>query len=274
MAEPSAEATPAEGLRGRGTEVAEVREGVDSLRVSDIGGHPLKDGGWFRPGLIFRISGGMIGPAEIAHLDTLGLRVLVDLRGGSEDRGMLVDWAGTRGVRYHHEPISLGEAANFASVLDEHGLTEADGRAYLAMMYRRLLDEFAPSLVGAVTALAEAQPAAFGCAAGKDRTGLLAALLQELLGVDRAAILHGYVSQAPDPGRLLEAISTWWDWEEGDLTKPGLGGILSAVEEVMAGALAYLDEHHGGVVRYFEAAGLPAGTVELLRERLVADEPG
>ena len=246
---------------------------VDGLRVSDIGGHPLKDGGWFRSGLVFRISGGMIGPAEITHLEGIGLRVLVDLRGQHEDRRALEEWTQSRGVLYQHEPISLGDGADFAAVLGEHGLTEADGRAYLGMMYRRVLDEFPQALVGAVQAIATAQPAAFGCAAGKDRTGLLTALVQDLLGVDRSTILGAYVSQAPDPDRLLEAIGRWWDWEEGDLTKPGLGAILSAVEEVMAGALEYLDERHGGAHRYFEAAGLKDETIDLLRERLVADKP-
>jgi hypothetical protein len=42
----------------------------------------------------------------------------------------------------------------------------------------------------------------------------------------------------------------------------------------MAGALDYLDERHGGAVRFVEAAGLPAGTLAQLRARLVADEPG
>jgi protein-tyrosine phosphatase len=246
---------------------------VDGLRVSDIGGHPLKDGGWFRSGLVFRISGGMIGVAEIARLTDIGLRVLVDLRGQSEDRTMLEDWARSAGVRYHHEPISLGDASDFAAVLGEHGLTEADGRAYLGMMYRRVLDEFPHALVGSVRAVAAAQPAAFGCAAGKDRTGLLTALVQDLLGVDRSTILGAYVSQAPDPDRLLEAVGTWWEWEEGDLTKPGLGAILSAVEEVMAGALDYLDERYGGSLRYLEAAGLEAETIDALRARLVADQP-
>jgi protein-tyrosine phosphatase len=247
---------------------------VDGLRVADIGGHPLEGGGWFRAGLVFRVSGGMIGPAEIARLDRIGLRVLVDLRGGSEDRTMLEDWAGSSGVRYHNEPISVGDAADFAAVLGEHGLTDAEGRAYLGTLYRRMLDEFPLALASAVRAVAAAQPAAFGCAAGKDRTGLLTALLQDLLGVDRATILGAYVSQAPDPDRLLAAVGTWWDWEEGDLTKPGLGAILSAVEEVMAGALDYLDERHGGSLRYFEAAGLEAETIDLLRARLVADGPG
>jgi protein tyrosine/serine phosphatase len=123
-----------------------------------------------------------------------------------------------------------------------------------------------------VTAVATTQPAGFGCAAGKDRTGLLTALVQDLLGVERSAIIAGYVSQAPDPGRLREAVGTWRNWDLGDLTGPGVGAILTAVEEVMAAALDYLDERYGGAARYFEAAGLPAGTVDLLRQRLVADE--
>ncbi|HEV7862170.1 MAG TPA: tyrosine-protein phosphatase [Acidimicrobiia bacterium] len=246
---------------------------VDGLRVSDIGGHPLRDGGWFRSGLVFRISGGLVAAPEIAHLDTIGLRVLVDLRGEGEDRSALVDWAQSRGVLYRQEPIDLGNPAEFAAVLEEHGLTEAAGRDYLGIMYRRVLDEFPAELVGAVTAVATAQPAAFGCAAGKDRTGLLAALVQDVLGVDRATILASYVNDAPDPERLREALGTWWEMEDGDLHQPGLGAILSAVEEVMAGALEYLDDRHGGSVGYLEAAGLPPETIELLRDRLVGDRP-
>jgi protein-tyrosine phosphatase len=250
-----------------------AQSAVDGLRVSDIGGLPLQDGRWFRSGQVFRISGGMVGPAELAHLDAIGLRVLVDLRGSDEDRSALEEWARSRGVRYALEPISFGNPAELAAAMSEHGVTEADGRAYLQQIYRRILNDFQKSVVGAVTAIATTQPAGFGCAAGKDRTGLLTALVQDVLGVDRATIVAGYVSQAPDPDRLLEAIGTWYDWEVGDLRSPGVGAILAAVEEVMADALGYLDERYGGALRYFESAGLPAETVDLLRQRLVADEP-
>jgi protein-tyrosine phosphatase len=250
-----------------------AQSAVGGLRVSDIGGHPLRDGRWFRTGVVFRISGGMVGPAELAHLDAIGLRVLVDLRGHNEDRAALENWALSRGVRYELQPISFGNPADLAAAMAEHGLTEAHGRAFLQNIYRRILDDFQDSVVGAVTAIATAQPAGFGCAAGKDRTGLLTALLQDLLGVDRRAIIAGYVSQAPDPDRLREAIGTWWDWEEGDLTKPGLGAIVAAVEEVMVEALQYLDDRYGGAAGYFESAGLPAETIDLLRQRLVADGP-
>jgi protein-tyrosine phosphatase len=247
---------------------------VDGLRVSDIGGLPLKDGRWFRSGLVFRISGGMVGPAELAHLDEIGLRVLVDLRGEDEDRHALEGWARSRGVHYALEPISLGNAADVAAAMAQHGHREADGRAFLQSIYRRILDDFAPSLVGAVTAIANDQPAGFGCAAGKDRTGLLSALVQDVLGVDRAAIVAGYVSQAPDPERLRAAVGTWREWGEADLTLPGVGAILAAVEEVMVEALEHLDQRYGGAVCYFESAGLPAETIDALRQRLVADKPG
>lgn len=250
-----------------------AQSAVDGLRVSDIGGHPLEDGGWFRRGLVFRISGGMVGEAELAHLDAIGLRMLIDLRGADENRRVLEEWAQSRGARYELQPISFGNPGELAAAMAEHGHTEAHGRAFLQDIYRRILDDFSAPLVGAVTAIASEQPVGFGCAAGKDRTGLLAALLQDLLGVERSAIIAGYVSQAPDPDRLLEAIGTWWDWEEGDLTKPGLGAIVAAVEEVMVEALDYLDDRYGGARRYFESAGLPAETMDTLRRSLVADQP-
>lgn len=246
---------------------------VGGLRVSDIGGHPLKEGGWFRSGLVFRISGGMVRPAELAHLDEIGIRVLVDLRGRGENRRVLEEWARRRGARYELQPMSFGNPAELAAAMAEHGLTEEQGRAFLQNIYRRILDEFQGPVVGAMTAIASEQPVGFGCAAGKDRTGLLTALLQDLLGVDRAAILAGYVSQAPDPDRLLEAIATWMDWGDGDLTRPGVGAIVAAVEEVMVDALGYLDDRYGGAQRYLETAGLPAETIDALRRRLIADHP-
>jgi hypothetical protein len=119
-----------------------AQSAVDGLRVSDIGGLPLKDGRWFRSGLVFRISGGMVGPAEIAHLDAIGLRVLVDLRGVEEDRGALEEWARSRGVLYELKPISFGSVADLAAAMAEHGLTEADGQAFLRSIYRRILDRY------------------------------------------------------------------------------------------------------------------------------------
>ncbi len=160
---------------------------------------------------------------------------------------------------YAHEPISLGNAADFAAAMAEHGLTEADGRAYLQKMYRRVLDEFA-SIAGRSGDGHRHDPA--GRVRMRGRQGPHRPLDRPGAGPPRRRAVRrsspAYVSQAPDPGRLREAVGTWWDWEQADLTEPGVGAILAAVEEVMAGALEYLDERYGGAVRYFETAGLPS----------------
>lgn len=245
----------------------------DHLRISDIGGHPVRGGGWFRRGVLFRISGGLLGPAELAHLDSIGLRAVVDLRGGDEHRGPLRDWATAGGVIYHHQPIALGRPTDLAATLLEHALTEEGGRAFLELTYRRIIEDFGPAIARAVMVLAEWQPAGFGCAAGKDRTGLVAALVQELLGVNRDVILREYVEQAPDPERLREAISRSGDFAGGALDGPGIVAVLSALEDVMAETLQFVDERYGGARRYLEGAGLTAETVDVLRDRLVGDPP-
>lgn len=245
----------------------------ERVQISDIGGHPVRGGGWFRRGLLFRFSGGLLGADELALLDSTGLQAVIDLRGGDEHRGPLRDWAAARGVIYHHQPIVLGRPADMAATLVEHTVTEEGGRAFLGLVYRRIIEEFGPAIAGAVTLLAERQPAGFGCAAGKDRTGLVAALVQELLGVERDVILKGYVEQAPDPERLRQAVSRWGEFAGGTLDGPGVVAVLSALEEVMAETLQFIDERYGGPRRYLQEAGLPPETVDVLRDCLVGDSP-
>lgn len=245
----------------------------EQVQFSDIGGHPVRDGGWFRRGLLFRISGVLLGADDLARLDSFGLRAVVDLRGGDEDRGPLRDWATARGVIYHHQPIVVGRPADVVAHLVEHTVSEEDGRSFLALVYRRIIEEFGPAIAGAVTVLAEWQPAGFGCAAGKDRTGLVAALVQELLGMERDVILKEYVDQAPDLERLRLAISRSGEFTGRVLDGPGITAVLSAVEEVMAETLQFVDERFGGARRYLEGAGLQPETVDVLRERLVGDSP-
>lgn len=238
--------------------------------ASDLGGHAVGGGGTLRRGLLFRISGGLAGAAELAGLDDLGLRVLVDLRGPDEDRSAFQAYCRSRNIGYCHRPIPLGGAAEVHQVLRHHGDSVEDARRFLAAVYRRVLDEFGPTLAGAVAAVAEHPPAGFGCAAGKDRTGLVAALLQDLVGVDRAAIVADYVALAPNLDQLRPALSAWWGIDPADLDQPGLRGLLEANAEVMEATLDYLDARYGGTLRFLQGAGLPPGTVDTLRHRFVA----
>lgn len=243
-------------------------EETTTLAVSDVGGHHAHDGRRMREGLLFRLSGALAGPAEFAHIDRLGLSLLVDLRGRGEDRSALEGFARSRGIVYRPEPITVFSGP--VPDLPWERLTSPEATsAYLLAIYRHILDEHGRSLAGGIAAMAEALPAGFGCAAGKDRTGLMAALLQALVGMDEAAIVADYVACAPDPDRLGVMLRDWCGLEDAALEGPGVRGLVRATEQTMAATFQYLRERYGGVAAYLDAFGLPSASATLLRHRLL-----
>jgi hypothetical protein len=108
-----------------------VRPGSPPV-ANDIGGHAVRGGGTLRRGLLFRISGGLAGAAELAGLDDLGLRALVDLRGPDEDRSAFEAYCRSRDIIYRHRPIPLAGAAEVSQVLRHHANSVEDARRFLA----------------------------------------------------------------------------------------------------------------------------------------------
>ena len=125
----------------------------------------------------------------------------------------------------------------------------ATAAAGLAGMYCALLDAFGPELVGAVAAVAGAlrgstpsPPVAVACKLGKDRTGLVCALVGLAAGAPEAAVLADFAASEgrsdtpPLPAGLAQA----------------LGGAPAAA---LAAALDHLDAAHGGWRAYLAAHG-------------------
>lgn len=83
------------------------------------------------------------------------------------------------------------------------------------------------------------------CAAGRDRTGVVCALLLDAAGVERAAIAADYA-----------------------LT-PAMHGQPAPAPWVIDAVLRELDRSHGGARAYLRAAGLDGCAVELAVERVI-----
>ena len=110
-------------------------------------------------------------------------------------------------------------------------------------------------------------PAVFHCAAGKDRTGVISALLLSLLGVPRETIVIDYAFSR----RNLELINTRLDhagsYQEimEDLPK----GAYDADPACMESFLRRVDAAHGSMQNWAESAGLDGELQARLRERLL-----
>jgi protein-tyrosine phosphatase len=204
-----------------------------------------------------------VSDADVRYIvDTLALRTAVDLRARHEvddhPHRPLVD----AGVAVHHRPIvdETRRRPDDAPVVDR-GLDEI-----YALMLERFGDRFAA--VVELVADADGHPVVFFCAGGKDRTGLVAALVLGALGVADGEIAGDYALTAENLPRLLErnrarAAARGVDPE---VTEHEL---LLAEEATMLAVLARVRAEHGSVEGYLERHGLAPQTVEALRAGLL-----
>ena len=130
----------------------------------------------------------------------------------------------------------------------------------LAERYLWYLEVGRDSLVGALTLLGgeEHYPLVFHCAAGKDRTGVLAALVLELAGVDREVIVADYVLTGERIGPILDR----WRSDPGFAERMALvpASRFGVEATTMEAFLDGLQRRHGGAREWALAAGVPAAT--------------
>jgi protein-tyrosine phosphatase len=236
--------------------------------IADAGGLPAADGTEVRRGRLLRVSGDLVTQGDLPALDALGVRALVDLRGRKEDRRTLGAWAATAGVPYRWLPIDVAGASDLVRrVRTTTDAEEATGA--LGALYATILDEHAAQLCGAVTVIAEGSPVAFGCAAGKDRTGLVAALVHSVLGVPEDVLVRSWMTSPPTAERLGRMLLARGDVEAGELEVAGLAALLGTPEPALRGALAHLRAVHGGPERYLLDHGVAPEALAALRADLL-----
>jgi protein-tyrosine phosphatase len=162
-----------------------------AFNLRDIGGYPAVDGRVTRWRTLLR-SGSLhqAGPASAAELAGFGLRTVLDLRTFEEVErspdpalGAASRWVGLLGEDLAVLPISLDGIYQF--VIEQRG-------SYVAAAVRHLC---APG----------ALPALVHCSAGKDRTGLIIALVLAAIGVPDDVIAADYALSADALGRYAAA---------------------------------------------------------------------
>jgi len=165
------------------------------INFRDLGGYPTPDGRQVRWGALFR-SGAMdtLTDGDYAYLQRLGIKTICDLRANQERKA-----APTQNERIAAGAtyVSWDYDLDFdASALKQAFTAGGDPKeAAVRMMsgfYRTMPQAFAPRYRAAFDALKAGDGLLFNCSAGKDRTGLLAALVLTTLGVAPDAVMADY----------------------------------------------------------------------------------
>ncbi len=104
------------------------------------------------------------------------------------------------------------------------------------------------------------------CMAGKDRTGLLTALLLRLAEVPISEVAADYALSAE---RLLTWSTPWIEGAENEEERRRRARISQTPAPAMVAVLEELERRHGGARDYLSTAGLEEGTAQRIRQRLL-----
>ncbi|MCO7192139.1 tyrosine-protein phosphatase [Pseudonocardia sp. McavD-2-B] len=236
---------------------------VDGLaNARDVGGLPLDGGGRVRTGVLLRtesLEG--LGPAAVAYLtDELGVAQVLDLRTDHERTTYGLGALAAAGVPVHRLSFipETGIALPEVDLGDSHPMLGH----YLAYLEGR-----GECVVDGVRRIAtlDSGTTVVHCAAGKDRTGVLVALVCAAVGVPREEITADYALSAT----RIDALFRKWTTASGE-PMPGVDELdrHRPRAEVMAEFLRLLDERHGGPVGWLRENGLTDDELARLRTRL------
>jgi len=231
-----------------------------TYNLRDTGGYRTLDGRTIRWRTFLRSDSlHRVPPLARTTLLNYGVRTVIDLRRSDELHVAPNVFANAPEVVYHH--VSL-----LADSLPER---KAAPRS-LPDVYRLILEQRQEQLRQTLATLAAPGgfPAIVHCTVGKDRTGLIVALLLGLVGVPAATIIEDYALSAQYlVGTYLEEARQRaanngipWEWFQHQVICP---------PEFMQTTLQYLDERHGGTAAYVRSIGLSQEQCERLRHALV-----
>jgi rhodanese-related sulfurtransferase len=237
-----------------------------AFNFRDLGGYRGSEGKVTRWGTLFRSDTlHELSPTDVGTLRTMGLATVIDLRTPRElartGRGPL----GPEPIRYQN-----------LSVIREGAGREAEGEAMaspdgddLSERYLWYLEVGGQALGEALTILGEPAnyPLVFHCAAGKDRTGVLAALVLDLLGVEPEVIVDDYLITA---GRMELILARY-------RSDPAFGVRMAQAPPSRFGVegttmerfLDVLHQRLGGAEAWASTVGVPPASIERMRSVLL-----
>ncbi len=228
-----------------------------------IGSYKTQDGRCVRDGAVYRSDNlSRLTDADLADLTHLEIRLICDLR-NPDERRRHPDRV-PEGAMIRHIPVAKNTTVNIATLFARHRLDRI-----LKWHYRHMIiDRGAPAIGDVLKHVTDPAnlPMIIHCTGGKDRTGIVIALLLHICGVPRATIVSDYTLTNHTIEQLLTVYRTTIHRYHltSILKAEQLYPMLSARAELIEHALDHIETTYGSVDHYLQ------GPVELTPTDMVA----
>jgi protein-tyrosine phosphatase len=233
-----------------------VIDGLVNLR--DLGGLPTESGRTTQPGRLLRSeSPHTLSESGLRALVELGIGAVVDLRTASERERTPSPLVGA-GVHTCYAPIFTDDE------------DYPDHLATAGEVYCWWLRERSHGIALAMRAIADAPsaPILVHCHAGKDRTGVVVALVLRLAGVSIDAIADDYAISGVQLAEMLAR-------DRATAVERGMDAVrverlFTVRRDAMVATMECVDVEHGGVAHLLRSIGVDDSRVERLRSLLLS----
>lgn len=231
-----------------------------SHNIRDIGGYATLDGGYTRWKTILRADSlSHLPPVSQQALLNYGVRTIIDLRSPYEVGQSPNVFSKSQDLNYLSLPLVKDENE---SVILEQPQTLLERYCLILEYCQREI-----KLILETIATINTTPVLVHCTAGKDRTGLITALLLGAANVAESTIVEDYVLSAKYLDSLLEklrlqAMQSGYDMQCFER-------MLECQHNTMIHTLNYLQEKYGGIVDYLSVIGITSETINYLRTVMV-----
>jgi protein-tyrosine phosphatase len=256
---------------------------VGAPNARDLGGIVTVDGRRVRERVLLRTGAlGRLTDGDVEKLSGLGVACVVDLRDTSEIQAAPPDrLPADPSLRVRHIPVFDPRHPIFtyvSAVLMGHDVAVSapvDGSPGAMLAIYRWMVTDAGARAGFATAVraivdAKGEPLLYHCSAGKDRTGWLSAIVLDMLGVDRDAIVADYLATNDYSRATNVAIMDAMRRRRGDMHPEVLLPLFEAREEYLRAAYAEADRSYGGMAGYIrDGLGIGDDVAETMRDVLL-----
>jgi protein-tyrosine phosphatase len=231
-----------------------------AYNVRHIGGYQTKEGRTTTDTMVRSAGLHRLTEAGVGHLADHGIAAIVDLRSTVErERDVTPDLSHTR-VRhvssavFEQDQSPVGQATEFPGYFVAYQRMLETGREAYRTLFETIADTNGRVL--------------FHCTAGKDRTGVAAALMLGLAGVDAETIAEDFSHSY----RLLEPVLNEWlpKMAERGIDEARARKLMASDPEDMAQTLVHIDTLYGGPAGYLESIGLSTSALSAVKAKLVA----
>ena len=247
---------------------------LGTLNFRDLGGLPAGNGRKLRHRMLLRGEGPKnLGDPHIRELRELGIRAIFDLRSDGEHDADPHGWQ-DRGCRVLNLDINHDLRAAETTEWDRLRNNPDPQAGWIVMRqnYAAMPGALLPHWRAMVNVLLDGGvPALVNCTAGKDRTGVAIALLLELLGVDRNAIVADYLRSSVFGDNMAIQGSIERGFLESFGFVPGchvIDAMIGVDSDYLGAAQDVVNARWGGIDGYFAAGGVGHDEQQELRLRL------